>query len=469
MRYAVAALLLAGCFDARPLGGDAGVSVDVGPPGLPGLDVGPRPETGKGTDAGVAPRLDAGGETDAGVRVARGGDLVEGVSFDAHAVLVDASRPAIGLPHDFTLHLADLPDGRSEATLSMYGVIGRGILDVGADGTRTGALGYRGDWHPTSCTVVTGRTYMALRLRVIDAGADGTWDRLEATAVADVTWVTADFGGEARYDVAIHGEPDVTRPSISPWERVASSTVSPGADVRWLATEPLAGTPALWLADGATRVPLEPLGPGAWHVTRPLPFGARLRIVSDPPAVDLAGHPLAGEAVATVPDPGRLDDGGFETGGARFTALGSATLVGAIGSVPAISGSRSLHVPVESIADGGHAILRVPIPPGATHLRIRARAVKPLPDASVWWPIRVWPVDGPPAVLMVPSAGATATGDGDWPYLGDVVELLHPLPAAPGAEVIVDIDQTAGPDPCGPRPLGYSAGVLVDDVAAVTR
>jgi hypothetical protein len=139
-----------------------------------------------------------------------------------------------------------------------------------------------------------------------------------------------------------------------------------------------------------------------------------------------------------------------------------------VGTLGAIGGSRSLLVEPAHFGPGGHAVMRVPVTPGATHLRLRYRVLGPMMGSPVWRPLRIWPVESDAVEVMLPPAGAVDTGDPTRPHATPILVLDHPLPASPGPEVLVDIDQSNASDPCGPRPIGFWSSVLIDDVRTVT-
>jgi hypothetical protein len=191
-----------------------------------------------------------------------------------------------------------------------------------------------------------------------------------------------------------------------------------------------------------------------------LPFDASLRIEIDPEPRDLAG--LVVESVPTtaqtMPDPGLLAEDGFESD--PVARLGGGTVVTGVGTLPAITGARSLL-----IRPGGALTMRIPLAVGDTHLRFRGRPLfrEPgrsgcsshgmragAPGGSVW---PIYPPGG--------YEPEEVTGDEFWGAAGPIedVELILP----PGLSGDLAFDVYALPLWAPPCP---ETALLIDDLRA---
>lgn len=169
-----------------------------------------------------------------------------------------------------------------------------------------------------------------------------------------------------------------------------------------------------------------------------LPLGGTWQLEAD--GKDLAGHALAlgatSGSLSTLADPGVYTPDGFE--GALSGVSGSSATVTGYGSIPAISGERSLWLEANSQV---FVHLRRQSNEKNLHFAVRAFAG---PRGSVNTPknVRAGVVGGTQVVTLDPKyslpAADEATGDAELPSVGSAMEFDAVLDE-PGQDVLLSI------------------------------
>ena len=370
------------------------------------------------------------------------------ISFDLTATLTfpDGTDP-YGLPDSerLVLRLDDAPDG------TVAGVWGANVGTYLSTFTRTkrGLSSQRllalqvEPREPDSFDPII--VFRTVDLVLIDRDDDGEVDALEGTGTGEFRQFLGGVEHAQPFTVELRGDLDATPPVLAIDGDTAAFNVLD--QLRIVTSEPLDPATTAVLSYGDTRVVLEQ-GPGAgpyarsFGVSTLLPFGTDMRIEFDPAPRDLAG--LASEnvptTVRTMAAPGLFSEDGFE--GELVAVTRGAEVVPGVGTLPAITGTRSLL-----IESGDTLTARIPLTGGETHLRFQARWLTDgvgypgctgigvragfpgLPDASNIAGI----------YLLLPSELDEETGDETWPMAGPIISVEHALPAGAAGEVIFDV------------------------------
>jgi hypothetical protein len=303
-------------------------------------------------------------------------------------------------------------------------------------------------------------------LVLIDRDDDGEVDAVEGTGTGEFHQLLGDVEQTQPFTVELRGDLDATPPVLAIDGDTAAFNVLD--QLRIVTSEPLDPATTAVLSYGDTRVVLEQ-GPGASPYARSfgantlLPFGTDLRVEFDPAPRDLAG--LTSEnvptTVRTMAAPGLFSEDGFE--GELVAVTRGAEVVAGVGTLPAITGARSLL-----IETGDTLTMRIPLAGGETHLRFQARILTDgagfhgctgievragfpgLPDGSN--------IAG--LYVLLPGDFDENTGDEAWPMAGPIISVEHALPAGATGEVIFDVFV---PDLAGPC---LNAAMLIDDLRA---
>jgi hypothetical protein len=390
-------------------------------------------------------------------------------SFDVTATLTfpDGTDP-YGLPDSerLVLRLDDAPNGtvdaiwgadvgsyvktftRTEKGLSMQGALGLFVEPQEPDSFNTNIV------------------VRTMDLVLIDRDDDGEVDAVEGTGAGEFHQNLSDGEHVQPFTVELRGDLDATPPVLAIEGDTAALNVL--GTLHIVTSEPLDPATTAVLSYGDTRIVLEQ-GPGADPYARSfgantlLPFDTDLRIEFDPPPRDLAG--LASEnvptTVRTMAAPGLFSEDGFE--GELVAVTRGAEVVAGVGTLPAITGTRSLL-----IEPGDTLTMRIPLTGGETHLRFESRILTDGDDSPYCTGISLragFPglPDGKNVVglyVLLPSDFDENTGDTTWPKASPITSVEHDLPAGAAGEVIVDFFVPNLVAPC-PK-----TAMLIDDLRA---
>lgn len=292
-----------------------------------------------------------------------------------------------------------------------------------------------------------------------DLDGDGVVDHLVGAGSAAARAIRGDVAYQVGLSFSLEAVLDRTRPTL-----LVPSSVHPldGLSVR--ASEPLAQTTALSLENSSAPVRVALLaaepqeGAVGWFSTATiLPFGSSWRVRGE--GTDLAGFDLeltsASEA-HVLADPGVLVEDGFESP-PNMAMVGDVETVTGIGTLPAISGARSLLVPPNA-----SVTLHLARPTDRNVVRLTLQRLMAA-DSAVRGepPVQVGVAGGTvraSASPTQPRSTATATGDLMWAYAGPKEDLSFML-SENGPQVVVRI----APPPCyGLCPPAQA--LLVDDL-----
>ncbi|HET9958376.1 MAG TPA: hypothetical protein VFQ61_27965, partial [Polyangiaceae bacterium] len=395
----------------------------------------------------------AGGSSDRGP--------LDGSSWDVHLAIELTSRPSNPVDcssADLTAHFA----ARGER-LSL--IAGRdGLVDVGEleeatgpspDYTLVGPLTFptRGD------CALEWMDVKELVLRALDEDADGTPDAIEGEGKATSAVVRGDVVSTVQLSFVLRGHPDAQSPTLlMPLEH------HPLDLVNLPASEPIAlsSVVGLNLTTGARAVPLqgkpvEEVAFSAFSAPDILDFGSRWRV--SPGLQDLAGLRLDSntpQIISVLADPGEFAQDGFEAAPVAHLT-GSAQIVTGVGSVPALSGQRSLFVP-----EGSTATLHLRRAAREPNLRFTARSFSiydanprnvPIDIGVIWGKQRFR------AEYLSGNSDFTATGDSKWSSAGPSREYSVAI-GETGSDVIVRVAPRVCETGMCPPPQAW----LVDDV-----
>jgi hypothetical protein len=393
-------------------------------------------------------------------------------TFEVTATLSFADDPPQFLPdpgnypdiEDYVLRLDDALDGTVDAIWSSYDGKVTSVFDRGDEGLQLREpLRIDLDLGDYSDIGRSHIEYASIRLTLEDRDGDGNADRVTGRGRGVLRYNLGDVPQEDEFTVRITGTPDVTPPELHVVGDDTSLHVLDG--LRITASEPLlpGSTARAWYGDDF--IDLTPPA-GAEYVTAftskdVLPFGVELRIEIDPVPQDLVG--LAAVDVPTtaktMPDPGLFAADGFEAD--PVAMLGSADVVTGVGTLPAITGARSLL-----IEPGETLTMRIPVPVGATHLRLRARSLADRNSGGCDGSgIRV----GAAGVGILAERFVTSGGDGpdegiadsDWVSASPVYDMELALPSGVSGELVFDVFGL----PLVQPPCGQNA-LLIDDLRA---
>ena len=308
--------------------------------------------------------------------------------------------------------------------------------------------------------------FEALTLDLIDSDEDGDVDRVEGTGTGTFSHVLGDVQFDHELTVTLSGTPDETPPTLAVAGDPAGLNVLDR--LRIAASEPLHPDTNAVVRYGDTRIVLEPFPGDDTHVRSfatgvILPFGTELSIEFTPAPQDLAGLPSenAPTSVRTMDGPGVFAEDGFE---ADLAAVNKgAELVFGVGTLPAISGTRSLL-----IEPGDTLTMRLPLTSGDTHLRYQVRVL--YDDSGYTGCSKLGVRAGFPGLdpandvyNITPLASDEIrenTGDERWITAGPVTTSERALPAGAAGEVIFDGDG----EPFLPGPLCPDTALLIDDL-----
>jgi hypothetical protein len=391
-------------------------------------------------------------------------------TFEVTATLAFADDPPPFLPdpenypdiEDYVLRLDDAPDGTVDAIWTSYDGKVTSIFDRGDEGLSLReplrinlTLGDSSDFGSSHIE------YASIRLTLEDSDGDGNADRVTGSGRGVLRYNLGDIPQEDSFTVQITGTPDVTPPALEVVGDDANLHVLDG--LRITSSEPLVpgSTARAWHGDTAIELSPSTIDGyvGSFGTKEVLPFGAELRIEIDPVPEDLTGLPAESvpTTVKTMPDPGLFAADGFEAD--PVAMLGSAQVVTSVGSLPAITGARSLLI--EPVA---RLTMRIPVPVGATHLRLRARSLaEPDSGGCEGSGIRV----GAAGVGILDERFVTSGDDGPdediadsrWVSASPVYDMELALPSGVSGELVFDVFGL----PLVQPPCGQDA-LLIDDL-----
>lgn len=302
-----------------------------------------------------------------------------------------------------------------------------------------------------------------LSLHAADGSGDGVADLISGQGDGTGTMPLDDEIYRFAFSFELSGTPDVTRPTL-----IAPGMLHPLDGVRLAASEALAPSSQLSL-QGSPSVSLQADGAGVGPIgillsDRILPFSGTWTVMGA--AEDLIGLPIeTGIQVTSLTDPGLFAEDGFEGATLAATLTGSAQVVSNVGSLPALSGGKSLQVSI-----GSSATLHLARPPGATTVRLVSRSLR-TPSYCFFGGLGIGGVDPPPVTVGViggvsrPRPEARSTGvsvavqDSPVNYAGPPQEVSVPLDE-PGSDVVVRIAPPINLN----GTYCYPAGVLIDDL-----
>ncbi len=315
----------------------------------------------------------------------------------------------------------------------------------------------------------TSLNFDALELTVGDDG------KLHGRGTGQESYITGDVGYSRGFTAIVDGVPDTTGPALSIPTDVPLDPLAPG---RFAASEPLpAGTQARLVGADGTVVALTPQIPQnvspafvtafvtAFLVPSVLPFGGSFHLELDQ-VVDFAGIQAAtppGPSLVTASPPPLLADGSFESAPAGPTNDG---IISAGGDLPVISGTKSLYLADTTPWFGWTVTFRLAVHPGDKTVRFAYRVASPYQVTGVgfYGSVVIGSVGSKVAALSSLPLGAPTTAvtrmNGTTLTLGPVATAELALPDPSATEVVLRIaTATSG---CGLRPP--AAGLIVDDV-----
>jgi hypothetical protein len=357
----------------------------------------------------------------------------------------------------FTLHLS--PSGSSLQVIS------------GRDGAvLTGELTRAGAGEPTytvskslplpargQCELYT-LSVSELALYGTDQDGDGRADRIAGVGKAIGSAIQGDVVVSAELTFTLSGVPDATKPSF-----LVPEIVHPLDGVSVRATEPVTLTSSVSLtSSGSPNQPLSGLTAtdgalGSFSSPVNLPFGSSWKLSAE--GSDLANLPFdiaALPVIGVLADPGLFAQDGFETTPA-VQLTSEAKIVTSIGTLPAISGSKSLLVPVNS-----SATLHLARPSGANSVRFTAQGLSNTSDAvgsSSYMKVGViGGVKRPEPAAPLPMTSPALTNDATWMYAGPKQEVSLTLTES-GADIAI---RFALPECFGLCPPAQA--LLIDDL-----
>jgi hypothetical protein len=422
-----------------------------------------------GPDGGAA-APDGGGGADGDAHLDAPDAVAQRRAFDVTATLGGADGGAMlfsNLPPTSTFTLVlDVAAHRA-----IVGGAGQAaVVPVTSSDGRTFHVGKFSVGFPSnSCSGVTSLDYATLDLTLSGATLRG-----KATGAGQVSCGDCLFTVPFVADVA--GVPDVTPPVLVP----ATATVPTNAFLPFtlFASEPLPATATARLtATDGSHVDLVPtildgdpaLVTGFSKPDVVLSYGQGFVVAFDG-LVDFAGQrgtadaPLRLVAFSTPP---LVAGDGFES--VTAGQLGGATVIGAGGPLPPISGARSAYIsPNGSLSpDGtltGSALrVRLAVPAGVTKLRFSTRSVATFQGGGFTGVVNVGSVGHGKATASIMTSGPGVQAA--WPpnrtvFVTDVEAQELALPPDVTDEVLIDFDTSAFG--CGlPLPPG---GLLIDDL-----
>jgi hypothetical protein len=290
---------------------------------------------------------------------------------------------------------------------------------------------------------------------------------LHGTGAGTASYITGDVGYSEKFTATLEGLPDTTPPSLL---LGSVSPVDPLAPGRFAASEPLPpGTKAQLVAADGTVVDLSPdvsanASPAfitGFRLPFTLAFAASYQVAFDQ-LIDFAGNravPPAAAPLTTAPAPALLADGTFET----TTGLDSG-LISSTGDLPVISGTKSYYLDSAQWT-GASVTFRLPVHAGDKAVRFAYRVASTYQSVGFYGAIVVGSAGatainalsqvaaGTPTTMVTRANGTTLT-------LGPVstVELALPDPGA--TEVVLRISNAVSG--CGLPPP--RSGLIIDDV-----
>jgi hypothetical protein len=387
-------------------------------------------------------------------------------SFEVTATLSFPSEPPYYETYPdstFLLRLDDAPDGTVAAIWTNddgtdEGVFDRGDADLSLREQVQLPVKF-GDYDPYG--QYPSISFESLQLVLEDRDGDGDADAVSGGGSGVLGYVLGDIAYSGEFTFEIRGDRDATPPQVSVAGNDDALHVLDG--LRVVASEPLlpGSTARAWHGD--TLIELAPFPADRGYVrsfrsSAVLPFETELRIEIEPVPQDLTGFAVASApaSVRTMPDPGAFAEDGFEAD--PVARLGGGTVVTGVGTLPAISGARSLL-----IEPGDELTMRVPLAGGETHLRFRARYL--YENSSYWCSTHELRIGAPGAqalrnVSVSPGYEPTEdTGDASWPTAGPLGEVEVALPEGATGHVVFDVYEIP---PIAP-PCPYAA-LLIDDL-----
>jgi hypothetical protein len=299
-----------------------------------------------------------------------------------------------------------------------------------------------------------------LTLQASDETGDGVADGIAGSGKARGNFILGDQGFTAELSFTLQGVPDSTKPSL-----LAPSNPHPLDGTRLRTTEPVALSSSVTLTPSGAGGASEPLTGytatdgafGTFSSPRILPFGSTWKLSAT--GGDLANLPFDSAALpslAVLADPGVFAEDGFE-GTPAVTLTGNANIVTSVGTLPAITGSKSLFVP-----SGSSATLHLARPIGANSVHFTGRVLTTVSGATVGGPdveagviggsLRVRPTQA------LPSTPTTSTNDSKWLYAGPAQEITLPLTES-GTDVAIRVTSLGCMGICPP-----AGAFLIDDL-----
>ncbi|HKO50815.1 MAG TPA: hypothetical protein VJV79_24010 [Polyangiaceae bacterium] len=277
-----------------------------------------------------------------------------------------------------------------------------------------------------------------ITLQAWDESGDALADIIGGSGKARGNLILGDQGFTIELSFTLQGVPDATPPSL-----LAPSTLHPLDGVLLRTTEPVAVTSSVTLTNTDSGSASHTLTGytasngafGSFSSPLNLPFGSSWKLTAT--GTDLAKHPFAIGALpplAVLADPGLFAQDGFE-GTPTLSLTGSAKIVTAVGTLPAIKGNQSLFVP-----SGSSATLHVARPTSANSVRFTAQLLTDIASSGngvldvqagvIGGSLRVQATQGLPAE---PSIG---TNDSTWMHASPTQEVTLPLTES-GADVAI--------------------------------
>jgi hypothetical protein len=380
------------------------------------------------------------------------------------SVVVSDVRAQYGVPpacqdFAFTMHLEPAADGLDVTSGTGGELMGGKLVKNGRAYMSAAPVGLPADGSCPTAAFRSGVSTTSLSLTASDADGDSVADQITGGGQGEgSSLISGDVLTPFTFTFALSGHPDVTAPQVHLPEKL-----DPLTRIELWASEPLDQSSHFAL-EGSLPVSLVPLDASTlravtrFHADVTVPFSGRWTVVGQ--GEDLTGRSVALPIeVTSTADPGVFAVDGFEGDGVAGVLSGGAKVVTGIGSLPAVSGGKSLL-----LEPGASVLLHLVRPAGASAVRMAARKLVPFSDGSQ-------SADGPIVTVgVVGSAaentnttdvlGATVpTGDARWPYAGPPRELTATIHGS-GSDLAVSLSMPV----CVNFLCAPASAVLIDDL-----
>jgi hypothetical protein len=369
-------------------------------------------------------------------------------SFDVTATLSSTDDPLGGVTIPYSMQFSVSLQDDSDKTVDVIWSSERGLDQVtfdrvDAELVQVEALDFLVGLSTEDTDSEARIVLESLRLALVDGDGDGNADTFTGSGTGSLYYVVGDVIDEYEFTVEVRGDPDVTPPEL----QVVNDGAVHVLDGLWIrASEPLQHGTVVRAFHGDTAIPLAPV-PSieegyVWFfgTDAMLPFGADLRLEVEPAPRDLAGNVATSlpELTRTMPGPDTpFVEDGFE--GDALAVVGGASVVTGVGTLPALSGARSLL-----LVPGDTLTTSIPLTEGDTHLRLRGRLLfeSEATSGCPGFALRAGATGNNGRQSLLPLWSyepVEATGDATWGVATPVIDLEMPLPANASGELVLDV------------------------------